>query len=492
MKRILLFVSVLMLFVANSFSQVTTYSVSNKTVSQIVQQYLIGPNITLATDAAHPSVFQGQTTVSSNQIGFFKNNISNLCDMPMDSGLVITTCGYNVAQSGGSEPSASPNMSSQPMSDSAFYYTYTKYCIEEGKTIASMKTPALMTFWIKPNIDNFQFSYCFGSDEYPTYVNSTYNDFFGFYFSGPYDSVGNYVPGATAYDMQNLALVPGTQTSVMINTVNHGSGYSHNQPHSNPEYHIVPTGSCSSSCGFNEYTTKLPTASTFVIAGAYYKITIGVCNIGDESLQSGLFISKDMRRFDTVNVDTTICENQEYYLEIADEYLTQTGKYSYTYTNLTGGDSLINIDLKVNPVAMDNYCWTLKADDSFEVDDKVINAPGTYIFKYQTWLGCDSTVVYNVEWGEETMETDCVSGIDKVNLNDKVKVYPNPAKDILYIQGVEHDALITILDVSGKQLKQIKASNENTSIDISDLQDGIYLVNVIMGDNNITRKISKQ
>lgn len=491
MKRILLFVSVLMLFVANSFSQVTTYSVSNKTVSQIVQQYLIGPNITLANDALHPSLFQGQSTVSSNQIGAFKNNITNLCDMPMDSGLVMTTCGYQQAQPGGYGSGASPNIGMYNMSDSTFYWTYTKYCIEEGKTATSMNTIALLTFWIKPNIDNFQFSYCFASDEYPGFVNSSFNDFFGFYFSGPYDSLGNVVQGGTAYEMQNLALVPGTQTAVMINTVNHGS-YGHSQPHSNPEYHIVPTGSCTSSCGFNEYTTKLPTASTFVVADAYYKITIGICNIGDESYQSGLFLAKDMRRFDTINIDTTICENQEYYMEIADEYLTQTGKYSYTYTNLTGGDSLINIDLKVNPVAMDNYCWTLKADDSFEVDDKVINAPGTYIFKYQTWLGCDSTVVYNVEWGEETMETDCVSGIDKVNLNDKVKVYPNPAKNILYIQGVEHDALITILDVSGKQLKQIKASNENTSIDISDLQDGIYLVNVIMGDNNITRKISKQ
>ncbi len=492
MKRILLFVSAVMLVVANSFAQVTTSSVSNKTVQQIVQQYLIGPNITLATDAAHPSLFQGQSTISSNQIGAFKNNITNLCDMPMDSGLVMATCSYTVGQKGGSEASASPDLSGQTMSDSAFYWTYTKYCIEENKSISNFNTPAILTFWIKPNIDNFQFSYCFGSNEYPTYVNSTYNDFFGFYFSGPYDSLGNIVPGSTAYEMQNLALVPGTSTAVMINTVNHGSGYSHSQPHSNPEYHIVPTGSCTSSCGLNEYTTKLPTASTFVVADAYYKITIGICNIGDKSLQSALFLAKDMRRFDTINIDTTICENQEYYMEIADEYLTQTGKYSYTYTNLTGGDSLINIDLKVNPVAMDNYCWTLKADDSFEVDDKIINAPGTYIFKYQTWLGCDSTVVYNVEWGEQTMETDCVSGIDKVNLNDKVKVYPNPAKDILYIQGVEHDALITILDVSGKQLKQIKASNENTSIDISDLQDGIYLVNVIMGDNNITRKISKQ
>jgi hypothetical protein len=49
------------------------------------------------------------------------------------------------------------------------------------------------------------FQYLFGSDEYDEYVNSSFNDVFGFFVNG-----------------QNVALIPGTTTPVSINNVNAG------------------------------------------------------------------------------------------------------------------------------------------------------------------------------------------------------------------------------------------------------------------------------
>lgn len=59
-----------------------------------------------------------------------------------------------------------------------------------------------------PMDNSIQFSYQFGSDEYPEYVDSPYNDVFAFIVTD--DSTSN-----------NIALIPGSTVPVSINTVNH-------------------------------------------------------------------------------------------------------------------------------------------------------------------------------------------------------------------------------------------------------------------------------
>jgi len=64
-------------------------------------------------------------------------------------------------------------------------------------------------------VDNsIQFNYQFGSDEYPEYVDSPYNDVFAFIVSD--DSTS-----------RNIALIPGTQVPVSINTVNFKTNAEH-------------------------------------------------------------------------------------------------------------------------------------------------------------------------------------------------------------------------------------------------------------------------
>ena len=65
-----------------------------------------------------------------------------------------------------------------------------------------------------PLDNSIQFNYQFGSDEYPEYVDSPYNDVFAFIVSD--DSTS-----------RNIALIPGTQVPVSINTVNFKTNSEH-------------------------------------------------------------------------------------------------------------------------------------------------------------------------------------------------------------------------------------------------------------------------
>ncbi|MEO8627421.1 MAG: choice-of-anchor L domain-containing protein [Betaproteobacteria bacterium] len=65
---------------------------------------------------------------------------------------------------------------------------------------------AVLKFDFVPTGDKVQFSYVFGSSEYNMFVGTHYNDTFGFFVNG-----------------SNVALIPGTSTSVAINNINCGT-----------------------------------------------------------------------------------------------------------------------------------------------------------------------------------------------------------------------------------------------------------------------------
>lgn len=63
--------------------------------------------------------------------------------------------------------------------------------------------------------DELSFEYVFGSEEYPEYVNSEYNDIYAFLISGPGIDGDPALKGA-----KNIAVVPGTDDAIQINNVN--------------------------------------------------------------------------------------------------------------------------------------------------------------------------------------------------------------------------------------------------------------------------------
>jgi hypothetical protein len=68
-------------------------------------------------------------------------------------------------------------------------------------------------------------------------------------------------------------------------------------------------------------------------------------------------------------------------------------------------------------------------------------------------------------------------------------VYPNPLKDVVTISGAKLGDTITIIDIAGKALQQIKITETQFTIDLSKYSKGIYL---LKSDNGLAQKIVKQ
>jgi len=107
------------------------------------------------------------------------------------------------------------------------------------------------------------FQYVFGSEEYPEFVNASFNDVFAFYLNG-----------------KNIALIPNTSTPVSIDNVNAGA---------NASFFVdnYTTGTLATAL---DGLTKVLTATATVTPGQTNHIKLAIADAGDHILDSDVFI----------------------------------------------------------------------------------------------------------------------------------------------------------------------------------------------------------
>lgn len=88
-------------------------------------------------------------------------------------------------------------------------------------------------------------------------------------------------------------------------------------------------------------------------------------------------------------------------------------------------------------------------------------------------------------------QADLVTGIDViVNNANNVIIYPNPAKDQITIKSTSPIENVTIIDLTGKIIKEISPSfGLAQQVNTSDLSQGIYFVNYADENGTHTKKI---
>ncbi|MDT8413609.1 MAG: T9SS type A sorting domain-containing protein [Vicingaceae bacterium] len=79
--------------------------------------------------------------------------------------------------------------------------------------------------------------------------------------------------------------------------------------------------------------------------------------------------------------------------------------------------------------------------------------------------------VYRVSW----QKSSPFVGVEEMNAKPMFSLYPNPAKDVINISTDKiENSIISIFDIAGKEVKSIDFNTSNTSLNISDLDAGVY------------------
>jgi len=349
-KHLLLLAGALLFSFANAQNQnLTVSSLVGQSVESILQSHLAGDGVLITgCDCPgafnQPAKFNNQSgNVTYPQIGTFNRN--GYTSFPLASGLVMTTGNVSLA--------AGPNSSGGATSSVSNYYAESQ--------LASLATDdingsASLEFDFIAMADEFAFNYVFGSEEYCEYVGSSYNDVFAFFLTG-------IDPVTFAVTTKNVAIIPGTvSTPVSINNVN--SGNPCGSGGANTTYYINnPSGN---GVEYDGYTTAL-SASAVIFACQTYHMKLAVANVGDNSLDSGVFLEEGSFYSPRVQVeedwtmptggDTLIqnCRELDLNFEVERPSLTSTTSIVIN----TGGNAVLGVD----------YFMTMPTGDALTVEN---------------------------------------------------------------------------------------------------------------------------
>lgn len=133
-----------------------------------------------------------------------------------------------------------------------------------------------------------------------------------------------------------------------------------------------------------------------------------------------------------------------------------------------------------------------------------------YFLQWHSWTGAAVAIKDNVK-ATEMMNSEVVITRDEVNISkfstglkdktipdgsfDSYKLYPNPAKKMIQIElGTGHSVELSVVNLhnlSGSLIRKDFFSGNNFQLDISDLESGIYILNVETENRKMTQKIIK-
>ncbi len=255
------------------FSQITIDQ--SMTPEQLVQEVLLGGGVSVSN-----ITFNGQPgTNLNNQIARYSGN-SNFIDFT--DGIILATADASIATGGVGTPQ-------QPIQNDPDLWAIANL----AGTNFAVNDNAILEFDFVPTGDSLQIRFVFASNEYTSFTCSSFNDPFGFFISGPG------INGGFTNNGINIAVIPGTNIPITINSVNQGfpsGGYNAtNCLNINPnyvadsQYYVSNSPIAPNDINFPGMTVTI-TAYAHVICGETYHIKIGVADVSDTGVDSAVFI----------------------------------------------------------------------------------------------------------------------------------------------------------------------------------------------------------
>ncbi|MFK7775911.1 MAG: choice-of-anchor L domain-containing protein [Saprospiraceae bacterium] len=291
MKKTLLLPLIFMTGFYHSFQAQSNLFIDNSyTVEQMVMDFFDDPSIVISNVT---------TTGSNSNIAFFD---AGGTDLGLDAGIVFCNGDVgNIAAAASSFTSSSIGIDGDVDID---------LMSSMSGSLASQDAVAIEFDFTVMVSDTLDFNYVFGSEEYPEFVNSSFNDAFAFFISGPGSA------GPFSNNADNISTIPGTTTEVAINSVSDMANSQYYVNNENGE-HVVYDG----------FTTSLP-ASFLTVANETYHVKMVIADRGDSAFDSGIFLS-----FNSLAQDSFLVPPAEFSISVNNNMLevVNESKYARTY-----------------------------------------------------------------------------------------------------------------------------------------------------------------
>ena len=291
-------------------------------VLDLVNDFLLGDGI-VANNVT--------VTGFEDQIGEFLDNGS----WGLDSGLVLCTGPVSTLEVGNDYGNGNFDFTGDD--DLLAVANEVPPLIGQGFTVASVNDVVYLEFDFIPYGDSLAFNYVFASEEYPAWVNSSFNDVFAFFVSGP-GIEGPYSSPAEFNGSVNIATVPDSDPPlpITISSVN-----------DNLNSELYTTEDIDGVVQYiNGRTIALSASIGDLQIGETYHIRFGIADGTDAALQTAIFLQAgSFTAFNIVDPNTPGDFDGDFVVDIDDllVILGDLGCQGLDCVADLNGDGLVNI-----------------------------------------------------------------------------------------------------------------------------------------------------
>lgn len=267
---------------------------------------------------------------------------------------------------------------------------------------------ATIEFDFIPTDDTVSFRYVFASEEYCEYNFSSFNDKFGFFISGPG------INGPFSNNAENVALIPGSNTEVSINTVNmslNGEYYVDNVPQGGVffgEWDCEPdtavNGVALDYITYDGFTVVL-TAKVAVQICEQYHIKLAIADQTDGSYDSAVFFERgSFNSGGTIEVEIEYARESDTLLyegcndgfirfnRIAASDLSMPGQVEFTISPLSTAQEGIDYTGLVSPIIIPAGDTSVNVPINI-INDGIVEGPESIILQISNTCRCESSEV---------------------------------------------------------------------------------------------------
>ncbi|MDE5575259.1 MAG: choice-of-anchor J domain-containing protein [Bacteroidales bacterium] len=204
------------------------------------------------------------------------------------------------------------------------------------------------------------------------------------------------------------------------------------------------------------------------------------------------------------SLDTTVCQGQS--IEFGGRVYTESGEFKAEYKTVKGCDSIYSIKLTVNPKAMAPVIsgesvegknqWILTASTEepavqWYLNDKEIEDADSLVYLAEQEGVYHATATNDCGESEASNKIEvkfvAIEGADMVQAPS---VYPNPARETVYVKASESIKRIVIYAPNGKTVKKLAGNHSGMlTLSVEDLNAGVYVMQVVTSSGTYNYKL---
>lgn len=147
----------------------------------------------------------------------------------------------------------------------------------------------------------------------------------------------------------------------------------------------------------------------------------------------------------------------------------------------------VSDEVKITLSGADNYLWSSTTSTTSGINNPIIKqfaANENLIITGTNANGCSKTLTLN-------LNVNGCAGLNEKSLEKRLYLFPNPTVDEINLIGLTNNSTIEMYDLKGALVYTKNTTERRLTIDLRQLDKGLYLMRIQSGNETVEKKIIK-